>query len=370
GSTTLAAANDITLTNAGNTFSTVGITNGHNVALTDSTALNLAASTVSGNLNVITNGALTQSGAITVAGVTTLATGANDITLSNGGNNFSSVGITSGNNVTLTDANALTLNASTVTGNFTTNAANLTIGGGIASTGGNLNLTGSNSVTQLANLTVAGNNQVTVTTATGPITMAAASTTTSGTGSIAYMAGTDATLGSLNTGGSVNVIANGGSVLSAVGSGTNVTAGANSTLQAFNGVVGTQAAPMTVAVNPGTLSIRATAAVGGISAFLTGTVLPSNALTLLNSPPGLVCFNGCSVPITPNPPISNLSNLVTGTFGYLNPEEIVPIFYLYGRPILGWTIRSVTSMYLPTITLDLPLFDNRAATAGRGEATK
>lgn len=58
------------------------------------------------------------------------------------------------------------------------------------------------------------------------------------------------TLGSLGTGGGVNVIANGGSVLSGGGSGTNVTAGAASTLQAFNGVVGTQVAPVTVNVNP------------------------------------------------------------------------------------------------------------------------
>ena len=55
-----------------------------------------------------TNGALTQSGALTVTGVTTLAAGAaNNITLNNAGNNFSTVGITSGNNVALTDSNAL-----------------------------------------------------------------------------------------------------------------------------------------------------------------------------------------------------------------------------------------------------------------------
>ena len=100
---------------------------------------------------------------------------------------------------------------------------------------------------------------------------------------------------SLGTGGAVNVRANGGSVFSEAGSGTNVSAGAASTLQALNGVVGTQAAPMTVNVNPGTLSIRATTAPAGISAFLTGTVLPGNTLTLLNAPPGLVCFNGCLV---------------------------------------------------------------------------
>ena len=119
GTTTLAAgaANDITLTNAGNNFSTVGIASGNNVTLNDTNALILGASTVSGTLGVTTNGALTQSGVLTVTGPTTLSAGGNDITLTNAGNDFSSVGITSGNNVSLTDTNALVLSASTVTGN-------------------------------------------------------------------------------------------------------------------------------------------------------------------------------------------------------------------------------------------------------------
>jgi hypothetical protein len=71
--TTLAAgaANNITLNNAGNNFSTVGIASGNNVAVTDATALDLAFSTVSGNLSVVTNGAITQSGAVIVPGTTT-----------------------------------------------------------------------------------------------------------------------------------------------------------------------------------------------------------------------------------------------------------------------------------------------------------
>ncbi len=139
GTTTLAAgaANDITLNNAANNFSTVGITSGNNVALTDANALDLAASTVSGTLNVTANGALTQSGPLAVAGTTTLAAGAaNDITLNNAGNNFSTVGITSGNNVTLRDANALDLAASTISG-----ALNVTTNGALTQSGA-LNVTG------------------------------------------------------------------------------------------------------------------------------------------------------------------------------------------------------------------------------------
>ena len=78
GITTLAAgaANNITLNNAANNFSTVGITSGNNVNLRDANALVLGASTVAGPLTVTTAGALTQSGAVTVAGTTTLAAGA------------------------------------------------------------------------------------------------------------------------------------------------------------------------------------------------------------------------------------------------------------------------------------------------------
>ncbi len=98
----------ITLNNAGNDFGTAAVSRATNVTLQDSNALILGASTVSGTLGVTTNGALTQSGPVTVAGTTTLAAGAaNNITLNNAANNFSTVGVTSGNNVNLRDANAL-----------------------------------------------------------------------------------------------------------------------------------------------------------------------------------------------------------------------------------------------------------------------
>ncbi len=389
GTTTLAAGvNDIVLNNANDFIGAVSIANGTNVTLNDINALVLGPSTVSGALNVTTNGALTQSGQLTVVGITTLAAGGNDITLTNGANNFSTIGITSGNNVALTDATALNLAASTASGNITVSANDLTIGGPVVSTGGNITLTGVNTVTQSANLTAAGantgimvtattgsitmapaamttssgngtitytagtdvmlgllstlstaNGAVMVTATTGSITMApTATTTSSGAGTISYTAGTDVTLGSLSTGGGVNVTA-GGSVLSAGGPGTNVTAGADSRLEALNGVVGNQAFPMTVNVmNPGTLSIRATTAVAGISAFLTGTV-PGNTLTLLNVPPGLVCFNGCPVPPSNNP-LGGVFGL-TPSFSY---DSIVP-WYLHepsDPPMI-----SVFATYLP-----------------------
>ena len=52
---------------------------------------------------------------------------------------------------------------------------------------------------------------------------------------------------------------------------------------------------------------------------------------------------------------------VQSTFVYLNPETFIPLYYPFGHPMLGWTIRSVTSLYVPTTPLNLPLFDNRAS---------
>ena len=142
GTTTLAAgaANDITLDSVGNNFvNAVGIISGRNVTLVDANAIDLGpTSTVSGNLSVTANGAISDSGSLVVTGTTTLATGAaNNITLDNGLNNFGgAVSITSGNNVTLVNADGIDLGASNVSGNFSvttggavTDSGNLIIGG-------------------------------------------------------------------------------------------------------------------------------------------------------------------------------------------------------------------------------------------------
>ncbi len=373
GTTTLAAGtgNNITLTNAANDFSTVGITSGNNVALTDATALDLAASTVSGTLTVTTAGALTQSGALTVAGLTTLAAGAaNDITLTNAANNFSTVGITSGNNATLQDTNAIGLGTLTLSGtlsvtangpitdangpanNITAATANLagasigTAGDPIEISVGTLNstttaggifVTEANAVT-LGNV-VAGAGDVTITNTTGDMTI---NTVTA-------------------TAGGVNLTAAGGSILDGNAVANNVTASANSTLNALGGVIGVAADPIEVNVNGATLGVAATNQIANISATLNGTVLPSNTLIILNSPPGLVLFNG--VPLNPPPtPVLNLG-ILTGTAVYLNPEAIVPAYYL--KPSRATLITNVTSGYLPgtiVIPSEVPLEgDNRSA---------
>ena len=138
---TLANFRDIGLrnTNAGGAVPTLsGLTNLRNLTLTfDSAPVNLPKLTASGTINVTAGGAITDSGNLNVTGTTTLAAGAaNDITLDSVGNNFSTVGVTSGRNVTLVDSNALDLGASTVSGtlNVTTGSA-LTQSGAVTVTG-------------------------------------------------------------------------------------------------------------------------------------------------------------------------------------------------------------------------------------------
>ena len=152
GTTTLAAgaANDITLDSVGNNFvNAVGIISGRNVTLVDANAIDLGpTSTVSGNLSVTANGAISDSGSLVVTGTTTLATGAaNNITLDNGLNNFGgAVSITSGNNVTLVNADGIDLGASNVSGNFS-----VTTGGAVTDSG-NLIIGGTTTVTATAEL--------------------------------------------------------------------------------------------------------------------------------------------------------------------------------------------------------------------------
>ncbi|MCJ7601643.1 MAG: filamentous hemagglutinin N-terminal domain-containing protein, partial [Desulfobulbaceae bacterium] len=105
GATTLAAGagNDITLDTATNDFNSVGITSGNNVTLVDQNAIDLSASTVSGDLNVTSSGAITDSGALTVTGATTLAAGAaNTITLDEAANDFGTALTVSGNSAVIT----------------------------------------------------------------------------------------------------------------------------------------------------------------------------------------------------------------------------------------------------------------------------
>ncbi|MBI2264521.1 MAG: filamentous hemagglutinin N-terminal domain-containing protein [Armatimonadetes bacterium] len=105
------------------------------------------------------------------------------------------------------------------------------------------------------------------------------------------------------TGGSqVSLNTSNGSILSGDTTKTNLTAGAVSRLTANGGVIGTLSAPLNVNVNNGNLEVSATNAIDSTSVNINGTVLPSNTLTVLYTPPGRVLFNGNAIEPPPVPP--------------------------------------------------------------------
>lgn len=116
---TTAETANITLSNSGNDFSSVGIVAANNVVLRDKNALELAESTVSGSLTVTTKGDITQSGALLVADKTTLTAGSSyHITLTEA-NDFEELAVVSARNVELTDTSELLLAKSRIYGTFT-----------------------------------------------------------------------------------------------------------------------------------------------------------------------------------------------------------------------------------------------------------
>src|SRR5205085_1745729 len=98
----------IVLDKAANDFKTVVVGADKDVTLVDANDIDLGASTVSGKLNVTaTAGGITQSGTVSVKNdTTTLAADATkNIVLADAGNDFKTVVVTSGKDVTLVDAN-------------------------------------------------------------------------------------------------------------------------------------------------------------------------------------------------------------------------------------------------------------------------
>jgi filamentous hemagglutinin family protein len=149
GTTTVNVPNtaDVVLNNANNDFGgAVSIPLANDVTLRDANALVLGPIRTQnnggdvGSLGVTAAGAITQTGRLDVANTAAFTAGAgNDITLTDPANNFrTSVRIVSGNNVALTDTNALVF------------------GGGTSDVSGDLALTTGGNVTQSSDLRVAG----------------------------------------------------------------------------------------------------------------------------------------------------------------------------------------------------------------------
>ena len=131
-------------------------------------ALEIASLNSGGAVSLTSSGAITQTGSILNNGqtISLAASLTNDITLTNTSNDFGTISVTSGNNVSLNDVSAFTLNAVTesqVAGDLTLETA-----GGVAlalpaitlGSGDNLTVTSSGAVTDTGSLVIPGSTTI------------------------------------------------------------------------------------------------------------------------------------------------------------------------------------------------------------------
>jgi hypothetical protein len=128
------SSNNIELDHATNNFAAaVKISSGNDVEINDEDAIILGTSTVSGTYKVTAGDAVTNTGALEIAGVTTIDAGSgNDVTLNWATNDFGgAVKISSADNVEITDESTIDLGDSTVSGTYdiTATAGNITDSG-------------------------------------------------------------------------------------------------------------------------------------------------------------------------------------------------------------------------------------------------
>ena len=138
------------------------------VTLVDTTAVDLQALTLSGNLSVTSGGAVTDSGVLTIGGTTTISAVGQNITLDSA-NQFTGAVSLTGADVAVTDAAGLNLGTTTVTGIFIGTA-----------TSGNITQSGAMNVTGTSNFIAANGASITLGNSanrfTGAVTFASAGT--------------------------------------------------------------------------------------------------------------------------------------------------------------------------------------------------
>ena len=139
----LAGTNHVTW--GGGTIASTTITVNANASSTTSAINVSAATTLQGDASLTANGAAISQAAVSLAvtGTLTLSAGvAQNITLSNPANDFNTVAITGGKNVTLVDQSALTLGSVATSGSLTVTATTISLNGGSVTTVGNQTYTG------------------------------------------------------------------------------------------------------------------------------------------------------------------------------------------------------------------------------------
>jgi len=156
----------------------------------------------------------------------------------------------------------------------------------------------------------------------------------------------------------VGLAADNGSILGQAGTSPQITAAGNSVLIAGGGVLGTSDIPLRVNVSGGSLQAYATSQLGGISGVLTGTVQPSHAMALLNTPPGAILFNGIVVVPQANAILINgFGNPQANTaLIFVNPAAVVPGSYPFPigvAPGTWYVSRLLTSDFLVVPSIEI-----------------
>lgn len=346
---TAAAGESIVLNSAGNTFTgAVSLAgsggNLQDVTLQDATALDLQALTIDGNLTV-TAGALTQSGALIVAGASSFtAAPAQSVVLNNAGNAFGgvvSVAAGGGNlqDVTLRDSTALGLQAMTITGNLT------------VTSGASITQTGALSVLGVSSFTAAAGQSIVLNDA-GNVFTGAVSLASGGPGNLLNVTMRDSTaldLQALAIAGDLNINAAAISQLGAlsVGGASSFTAGAGQSItlsNAGNALTGAVSFASSGAGNLQDVTLQNTAALdlqgltlnGNLSATAAGAITQSGAL-IVGGVSSFTAATGQSVAL------NNSGNAFTGAVGFAASG---------GGNLQNVTLQDATALNLQTLTID------------------
>jgi len=267
------------------------------VTLVDTTAVDLQALTLSGNLSVTSGGAVTDSGVLAIGGITTISAVGQNITLDSA-NQFTGAVSLTGANVAVTDAAGLILGTTTATGTLAATA-----------TTGNITQSGAISVTGASTFTAANGANITLgdsaNTFTGAVTFTSA-------GTLANITLADTTAFQIQNG--FNISGNLALTAAGITQAGAITIGGTTTLDGGTGAI--------VLTNSGNSYGSTVTVTGGSSADMffrladeadLGAVTTSGAFTLRTAP--TISFNianGASADFDVTD--SQLSNFNVGTF--------------------------------------------------------
>jgi filamentous hemagglutinin family protein len=267
------------------------------VTLVDTTAVDLQALALSGNLSVTSGGAVTDSGVLAIGGITTISAVGQNITLDSA-NQFTGAVSLTGANVAVTDAAGLILGATTATGTLAATA-----------TTGNITQSGAISVTGASTFTAANGANITLgdsaNTFTGAVTFTSA-------GTLANITLADTTAFQIQNG--FNISGNLALTAAGITQAGAITIGGTTTLDGGTGAI--------VLTNSGNSYGSTVTVTGGSSADMffrladeadLGAVTTSGAFTLRTAP--TISFNianGASAGFDVTD--SQLSNFNVGTF--------------------------------------------------------